>query len=84
MTTGLDVKTPDWVKDAQKKETKARAGMVPGEVKEEAGSKKLKDVKGYEMKEKKDVEGDETSAMIELTPTGASLPGSDRLFCCGD
>ena len=65
LTTGLDVKTPDWVKEAEEKE--AGAGTAPGEVKEEAGSKKLEDVKGYEMKEEKD----ETAT--ELPTSGISL-----------
>lgn len=65
LTTGLDVKTPDWVKDAKEKE--AGAGTAPGEVKEEAGSKKLEDVKGYEMKEKKD------EIATELPTSGVSL-----------
>ena len=51
LTTGLDIKTPDWAKKVEKE---AGAGTAPGEVKEKVGSKKLEDVKGYEMKEKKD------------------------------
>ncbi|KAF5432535.1 cobaltochelatase CobN, partial [Candidatus Methanophagaceae archaeon] len=65
LTTGIDVKTPDWVKEAEEKE--AGAWTAPGEVKKEAGSKKLEDVKGYEMKEKKD----ETAT--ELPTSGISL-----------
>jgi cobalamin biosynthesis Mg chelatase CobN len=64
LTTGLDIKTPDWVKEAEKE---AAAGTAPGKVKEEAGSKKLEDVKGYEMKEKKD----ETAT--ELPTSGVSV-----------
>lgn len=66
LTTGLDIKTPDWVKEVKQKE--AGAGIAPGKVKEEeAGSKKLEKVKGYEMKEKKD----ETDT--ELPTSGVSL-----------
>ena len=67
LTTGLDIKTPDWVKEAKKKEVEAGAGRAPSKVKEEAGSKKLEKVKGYEMKEKKD----ETAT--ELPTSGVSL-----------
>jgi len=67
LSTGLDVKTPDWVKDAEEKEKESAAGTAPGQVKEEAGSKKLEDVKGYEMKEKKD----ETAT--ELPTSGVSV-----------
>ncbi len=63
----LPIKTPDWVKDAQEKEKEAGAGTAPGKVKDEAGSKKLEDVKGYEMKEKKD----ETAT--DLPTSGVSL-----------
>jgi len=67
LTTGLDIKMPDWVEKAENKEMKANKGMAPDKVKEEAGSKKLEDVKGYEMKEKKD----ETAT--ELPTSGVSV-----------
>ncbi|MDI6890304.1 MAG: hypothetical protein QMC83_05105 [Thermodesulfovibrionales bacterium] len=67
ITTGLDIKTPDWVKEAGKKEFETSAGIAPGKVKEDAGSKKLEYVKGYEMKEKKD----ETDT--ELPASGVSV-----------
>ena len=55
LTTGLDIKLPDWVKEAKQK--KIGAGIAPS--KEEAGSKKLEKVKGYVMKEKKDEKASE-------------------------
>jgi cobaltochelatase CobN len=65
LTTGLDVRTPDWVKKAQTKE--AKTAMAPDEAAKETGAQKMKEVKGYEMKEKKD----ETATKI--SSSGASL-----------
>lgn len=30
LTTGLDIKTPDWVKEAEEKKKEAGAGTAPG------------------------------------------------------
>lgn len=65
LTTGLDVKTPDWVEEAQSKQVET--GMAPDESAKEAGAKKMKEVKGYEIKEKKEEKA------TELSSSGASL-----------
>ena len=52
LTTGLDVKNPDWVKEAEVK--KEQTAMAPDEAAQKSGAEKMKEVKGYEMKEKKE------------------------------
>ena len=65
LTTGLDVKTPDWAKEAEVKE--AQAAPAPDDAAQKTGAKKAEEVKGYEMKEKKQEEATEVSS------SGASL-----------
>ena len=65
LTTGQDVKTPDWVKPSENKAQDT--GLAPGETAKEAGEKKLKEVKGYEMKEKKEEKA------TEISSSGASI-----------
>jgi cobaltochelatase CobN len=65
LTTGRDVKTPEWVKKAEKQS--AQAAPAPDKTAKESGSQKMKEVKGYEMKEKKD------EKTTEISSSGASL-----------
>ncbi len=65
LTTGLDIKNPDWVKKAETKNT--QTAMAPDEAAKKDGAEKLKEVKGYEMKEKKEEQA------TELSSSGASL-----------
>jgi cobaltochelatase CobN len=65
LTTGLDITTPDWVKEAETKES--QTAVAPDEAAKERGSKKLEEVKGYEMKEKKEEKA------TEISSSGASL-----------
>ncbi len=65
LTTGLDVKTPDWVKKSKNKT--AEAGTAPDEAAKETGAKKMKEVKGYEMKEKNEEKA------TDISSSGASL-----------
>jgi cobaltochelatase CobN len=65
LTTGLDVKNPDWVKKAETQ--KAESAMAPDKTAKETGAQKIQEVKGYEMKEKKDEKA------TEISSSGASL-----------
>ncbi|WP_419662037.1 putative hydrogenobyrinic acid a,c-diamide cobaltochelatase [Desulfosarcina variabilis str. Montpellier] len=65
LTTGKDVRNPDWVKKSQNRD--AKTAMAPDEAAREAGQQKIEDVKGYEMKEKKDEKA------TEISSSGASL-----------
>jgi cobalamin biosynthesis Mg chelatase CobN len=65
LTTGLDVKNPDWVKDADTKQT--QTAMAPDKSAKKSGTKKMEEVKGYEMKEKKEEKA------TEISSSGTSL-----------
>ncbi len=65
VTTGKDVKNPDWVKKADMEN--ARTAVAPDEAAKENGEKKVEEVKGYEMKEKKEEKA------TEISSSGASL-----------
>jgi cobaltochelatase CobN len=65
VTTGQDVKNPEWVKKAATKET--QTAMAPDEAAKKTGAQKMQEVKGYEMKEKKDEKA------TEISSSGASL-----------
>ncbi|MBN1907392.1 MAG: cobaltochelatase subunit CobN [Deltaproteobacteria bacterium] len=65
LTTGLDIKNPEWVEKAEN-EIK-NDGMAPGEKADDPGKSKTQEVKGYEMKEKKEEES------TEISSSGASL-----------
>jgi cobaltochelatase CobN len=65
LTTGKDVKTPDWVKKAETESAKTAA--APDEAAKETGSQKMEEVKGYEMKEKKE------EPATEISSSGASI-----------
>jgi cobaltochelatase CobN len=65
LTTGKDVKTPDWVKKAETESAKTAA--APDEAAKETGSQEMQEVKGYEMKEKKDEQA------TEISSSGASI-----------
>ncbi len=60
LTTGKDIKNPDWVKKAEAKE--AQTAMAPDDAPRETGAQEMQDVKGYEMKEKKDERATEVSS----------------------
>jgi cobaltochelatase CobN len=65
LTTGQDVKNPDWVKKAQTNE--AKTALAPDEAAKQAGQQKMEEVKGYEMKEKSEEQA------TEISSSGASL-----------
>ena len=60
LTTGLDVKNPDWVKEAETKGEQRAA--APDEAAQKTGAKEMKEVKGYEMKEKTEEKSSELSS----------------------
>ena len=65
LSTGKDVKNPEWVKKTDVKD--AQAAVAPDEAARETGQKKVEEVKGYEMKEKKEEKA------TEISSSGASL-----------
>ncbi len=65
LTTGLDVTTPEWVKETAQDTAQKR--VAPDEAAKETGAKKVEEVKGYEMKEKTEEKA------TEISSSGASL-----------